>query len=220
MTTVVVTRAEEDSARLVEALRSVGVEPRSCPLIRTEPVAGPRCRASDFDWVVFTSRAGVRYGLRRLEGRLPRVAAIGPGTEEALRDAELSADLVPSIHTQEGLVAGLGVPPGRVLFPGAADARRHLVEEVGARHLVVYRTVELRPDQLPDAELVVLASASAARALARLRSDLRCVTIGPATSAEARRLGLEVVEEAASSDLAGLVEAVTLASSRLPSSAS
>jgi uroporphyrinogen-III synthase len=61
----------------------------------------------------------------------------------------------------------------------------------------------------------VLASSSAARAFASLGVDLPCVTIGPVTSAEARRVGLRVVSEAASHDLDGLVEAVRAAVSGL-----
>jgi uroporphyrinogen-III synthase len=47
-----------------------------------------------------------------------------------------------------------------------------------------------------------------------------CVSIGPVTSGEARRHGLDVVAEAASHDLEGLVQAVKLAASQAASSPS
>ena len=72
----------------------------------------------------------------------------------------------------------------------------------------------------PDADLVVIASASAARALAALRTDPACVSIGPVTSEVARRLGLQVVAEAETHDLDGLVAAVKLAASHASSSPS
>jgi uroporphyrinogen-III synthase len=53
-----------------------------------------------------------------------------------------------------------------------------------------------------------------------LRRDLACVSIGPVTSAEARDGGLEVVAEAESHDLDGLVAAVKLAASHASSSPS
>jgi uroporphyrinogen-III synthase len=84
----------------------------------------------------------------------------------------------------------------------------------------VYRTVELVPESFPDADLVVLASASAARAFAALGVDAACVSIGPVTSAEARGLGLRVVAEADSHDRVGLVAAVKLAASNAGSSPS
>ena len=99
---------------------------------------------------------------------MPRLAAIGPATAEALG----GADLVPAVATQEGLLAELPRPAGRVLFAAAEGARTLLPDELGADVVVLYRTRELRPTELPAADLVVLASASAARALggARRRS--------------------------------------------------
>jgi uroporphyrinogen-III synthase len=55
----------------------------------------------------------------------------------------------------------------------------------------------------------VLASPSAARALARIDTSLPVVSIGPETTAAARAAGLNVVCEAHSHDLDGLVAAVT-----------
>ncbi len=216
MTRVLVTRAREDAHRLVRALEAVGLEVCTCPLVGTEPVPGPACDASSYDWVVFTSRAGVRWGLPRLEGALARVAAVGPGTAEALEEAGLPADVVAPMHSQRGLVEELGADAGEVLFAGAEQAGGELVEELGARHLVVYRTVELDPATVPEADLAVLMSGSAARVLAGQRTDMACVAMGPSTTAEARRCGLDVVGEAASSDLDGLVEAVRVAVSSLP----
>ena len=68
-------------------------------------------------------------------------------------------------------------------------------------------------ERFPDADLVILASASASRSFAALGLDLPCVSIGPVTSAEARALGLRVVAEAETHDREGLVEAVKLAAS-------
>ena len=82
-------------------------------------------------------------------------------------------------------------PPGRVLFAGAEGARDVLVRELGADFVALYRTVELRPESFPEADLVVLASASAARALAALGPAPPCVSIGPVTTAAARARGLQ-----------------------------
>jgi uroporphyrinogen-III synthase len=106
-----------------------------------------------------------------------------------------------------------------VLFTGAEDARPLLAAALGADVEVLYRTVALVPE-FPEADLVVLASASAARAFAALGRSLPVVSIGPVTSAEARGLGLHVAAEASTHDLAGLAEAVRLAASRTTSSPS
>ena len=98
-----------------------------------------------------------------------------------------------------------------MLFAGAEGARRLLVNELEADFVALYRTRELTPESLPDADLVVLASPSSARALARLTTRLPAVAIGPETARAARRCGIDVVAEAASQDLDGLVDAVETA---------
>ena len=217
---MIVTRAAEGAGRLAARLRAEGFEVEECPLVRIERIDGPPLRADGYDWVVLTSRIAAEELLRRLEGPLPPVAAIGPGTAEALRAHGVEPALVARRSTQEGLLAELPHPAGHVLFAGAEDARDLLARELGADVVALYRTVEERPDAFPDGYLVVLASASAVRSFATLARDLPCVSIGPATSQEARRLGLTVVAEAETSDLEGLVRVVKLVASSGSSSPS
>jgi uroporphyrinogen III methyltransferase/synthase len=213
-TRVALTRAKEASAELATALRKEGFEVVECPLIRIEPVDGPPLDLAGYDLLVLTSRPGVERLFARLDGPLPPVAVVGPGTAAALREHGVEPAVVARRSTQEGLVAELPPTPGRVLFAGAEDARDVLVRELGADFVPLYRTIELHPERFPDADVVVLASASAARALAKIRGDLPCVSIGPVTSKEARAGGLTVVAEASTHDLDGLVGAVKLAASR------
>jgi uroporphyrinogen-III synthase len=107
-----------------------------------------------------------------------------------------------------------------VLFAGAEGARDVLPRALDADVVLLYRTVELRPAGAPDGDLVVLASASAARAYGATGVELPCVSIGPVTTAEARRQGATIVAEAESHDLEGLAQAVKLAASRAGSSPS
>jgi len=150
----------------------------------------------------------------RLDGALPKVAVVGPGTAETLRAYGVEPELVAEVSTQEGLVADFPPEPGRVVFAGAEDARDVIVRELGADFVPLYRTLALRPDGFPDADLVVLASASAARAFAALGLDTPVVSIGPVTSAAACEAGLDVVAEAETHDVDGLAQAVRLAASR------
>ena len=210
------TRAEP----LAERLRAEGFEVVHCPLVRVEPFAGPPVRVADYDWVVLTSRNAVECLFARLEGDLPRTAVIGPGTADALRARGVQPDLVPREPTQEGLVAEFPRPPGRVLFAGAEGARGLLAERLAADTLPLYRTVELRPREFPAADVVVVASPSAARALAALRREAHCVAIGPITAEEARRVGLTVAAEADSPTPEEIAGAVKLAASRSVSSRS
>jgi uroporphyrinogen-III synthase len=208
---VLVTRPREQAEPLVEELRRRGLDVEVCPLIEIEPIDDGPIDVAGYDWVVVTSANGARELARRRGGDLPRVAAIGPGTAEALEQAGIEVELVPAVSTQEGLVAEFPRPAGRVLFVGAEEARRVLVDELGADFRPVYRTRRLRPDPLPAADLAVVASPSAAEALAALELGLPVVAIGPVTADAARTHGLDVVAEAHTQDVAGLVEAVLAA---------
>lgn len=177
------------------------------PLIAVEPLGDEPLDVSGYDWVVVTSVTGARELRRRMRGRPSRVAAIGRATAEAFG----RPDLVPAVSTQEGLLAELPRPAGRVLFVAAEGARRLLVDELGADLVPLYRTRELRPERPLHGDLVVLASASAARAFGALALRVPAVSIGPETSRAAREAGVDVVGEASTHDLEGLVAAVALA---------
>ena len=118
---------------------------------------------------------------------------------------------VAATHTQEGLRDEL--PGGWLLLAAAEGARRDVLE---ADFLPLYRTIELRPD-VPDADVALLMSGSAARALSATGARLPVVAIGPRTAAEARAAGLEVIAVATTHDLEGLVEALRSSSWSSPS---
>jgi uroporphyrinogen III methyltransferase/synthase len=203
---IVVTRSSEQADPLVARLEALGHDVVRCPLIRTESLGDDPIDPSPYEWVVVTSPNGAQELARRLTGKPRHLAAIGPGTADALRKHGLAPELVPTTHTQEGLLAEL--PPGRVLLAAAEGARRLLVEARGADFLPLYRTVELHPPT-PEGDIALVASASAARALAATGARLPVVAIGPQTAAEAREHGLDVVAVADSHDLEGLLDVVS-----------
>jgi uroporphyrinogen III methyltransferase/synthase len=211
---VIVTRAAEQIEPLARRIEELGHEVVRCPLIELEPTGPDVVDLEGYDWVVVTSAYGARELARRGRGAWPRVAAIGPGTAVALGEHAIEPVLVPRVSTQEGLLAELPRPAGRVLFAGAERARRLLVDELGADFVALYRTHELRPEPPPEGDLVVLASSSAARAFAALGTEVRAVTIGPETTRTAQSAGLAIVAEADPHDLDGLVAAVALAAAR------
>ena len=88
------------------------------------------------------------------------------------------------------------------------DARRLLADALDATFVPLYRTRELHPE-VPSGDLVVLASASAARAFGRLATAIPAVSIGPQTTAAAHERGVKIVAEAATHDVAGLLAAIT-----------
>ena len=204
---VIVTRPREQAGPLVARLEELGHEVVACPLIRIEPLAGP-VDVEAYEWVIVTSPNGARELVSRARGDLPKIAAVGPGTAETLRELGVEPAFVPTVSSQDGLVAEFPLPEGRVLFAAAEGARQGPVEELGADFVALYRTHLVRPAAPPEGDVVVLASGSAARSFAELGTDIPVVSIGPQTTLAAEAAGLRVVAEATSHDLDGLVAAV------------
>ncbi|HKY12390.1 MAG TPA: uroporphyrinogen-III synthase [Gaiellaceae bacterium] len=201
---ILLTRPEGRNEQLAEALRAQGHDVVCEPLIAVEPTGDEPIELDGYDWLIVTSVTGAAELKPRARGRARRVAAIGRATADALG----GADLVPRVSTQEGLLAELPRPAGRVLFAGAEGARRLLVEELAADFVPLYRTRGLKPEQVPEADVVVLASPSAAKAFAALGGEIAAVSIGPETTKAAETHGIRVIREAATHDLDGLFEAL------------
>ena len=209
---MIVTRPRAQAGPLVGRLEELGVEVVECPLIEIERTSDAPVDCAGYDWVVITSPNGADEIARR--GRnLPRVAAVGPGTAEALRAHGIAPAFVAHESSQDGLLREFPRPAGRVLFAAAEGARRGPIDALGADFTALYRTRLLSPVP-PEGDLVVLASGSAARAYAAVGGGAPAVTIGPETSKVAAAVGLTVRAEAASHDLDGLVAAVGAVASR------
>jgi uroporphyrinogen-III synthase len=202
---VIVTRPQAQAEPLLKALSAQGFEPVACPVIATERIDDGPIDVTGYEWVIVTSANGAAELGARHVGVLRRVAAVGELTAAALEAQGIAVELVPTLASQEGLLAELPRPVGRALFVGAEGARRLLVDELPADFRAVYRTVELAPAP-PDGDLVLLASPSAASAWAKLGSTVPAITIGPQTTAAALDAGLAVVAEADTQNVTGLVD--------------
>jgi uroporphyrinogen-III synthase len=203
---VIVTRPRAQARPLVEALEAIGAEVVECPLIEIERTSNAPIDAAGYEWLIVTSPNGADEIAQR-GINLPAIAAVGPGTAEALRAHGIEPAFVPRESSQEGLLREFPRPAGRVLFAAAEGARRRPIEELGADFVPLYRTRLLTPDP-PDGDVVVLASGSAARAYAAVGGAAPAVTIGPETTRVAQSVGLAVAAEASTHDLAGLAAAV------------
>jgi uroporphyrinogen-III synthase len=203
---VIVTRPRAQADALMTALRESRFEPVLCPLIETVPIDDGPIEVAGYDWVVVTSANGAEQLARRHLGDLPRVGAVGSATARALAEYGIVSDFVPRDSSQEGLVAELPRPHGRVLFVGAQGTGGLLQSELGADVRAVYRTREIEPTSIPSGDLVLLASGSAARAWAKLELDIPAISIGPRTTSVARAAGIEIAGEARTPDVQGLVD--------------
>jgi uroporphyrinogen III methyltransferase / synthase len=206
---VIVTRPRGQAQPLVSRLEARGHDVVQCPLIEIVPSSDAAIDCDGYEWLIVTSSNGADEIARRAIN-LPKVAAVGPGTAETLRGHGIEPDFVPSVSSQDGLLAEFPRPEGRVLFAAARNSRRGPIDELGADFVELYATQLLRPEP-PEGDLVVLASGSAARAYASIGGTAPAVSIGPETSRVARSVGLTIAAEAERYDLEGLVDAVDAA---------
>jgi uroporphyrinogen-III synthase len=209
---VIVTRPRDQAGPLVARIEELGHDVVECPLIEIERTSDAPIDTDGYDWVIVTSPNGADELARRALS-LPRVAAVGPGTAERLREHGIEPAFVPAVSSQDGLLAEFPQPAGRVLFAAAEGSRRRPIEQLGADFVPLYRTRLLTPEP-PEGDVVVLASGSAARAYAAIGGTAPAVTIGPQTSLVARSVGLSIAAEAPTHDLDGLVNAVEAVASR------
>ena len=223
MIAVIVTRPGGESDPLARALRQGGYRVHAVPTMQTEPTDFDQLALAEYDWIVLTSVQGVRAFAELPVG--PRFAAIGPETARALRERGVEPAHVPA-HA-DGADLGETLPDvqdKRIALVRASAADRDLPDILRRRgasveEVTAYRTVEApaaSAEQLrtaltdPDLAAVVFASGSAVRGFVDLGGSARpaAITIGPRTSATAREHGFQVIAEAETQSVTGLVNAI------------
>jgi uroporphyrinogen III methyltransferase/synthase len=241
--TIVITRAREQASALRTRLEALGAAVIELPAIALEPVDVTLPDLTRYGWLVLTSANGVAAlfdrglapsGLdaRALAGL--KVAAIGPGTADALAARGIRADLVPPRFVAESLLEAFPDPamPGEpVLLARAEQARDVLPEGLATRGfevdvLPVYRTVRAEPaaEELERVrsgaiDAITFTSSSTVANFCDLVGPLPepqplVVSIGPITSTTARERGLRIDAEADPHDIDGLVDALRTALAR------
>lgn len=222
---VLLARPRERMNPLAKRLRQKGAQVLEVPAIETVPIPGQEQLIScmgeleSYDWLVFTSQAGVdrffqtleeqNIDIRRLYGR--KIAVIGEGTGMALKRRGIYPDLTPEVYDGVSLgrtLAEQGIQGKHILLSRAEKGNRELVpilEEAGAlvEDVPVYRTVQ-SDSQIIDIreeleqnriDCVVLTSGSVAMGFARMAqgadlSKVTAVCIGEQTARHAKACGM------------------------------
>jgi uroporphyrinogen III methyltransferase/synthase len=233
---IVVTRARGQADALSAKLRELGAEAIELPTIEIlpaldyEPLDGAIANLGSYDWLIFTSANGVRFFMERLDRSTvdlralrARICAIGPATRAAVEALHLKVDVTGTEYVAEGLLAALAgydLAGKRVLLPRAAVARDVVPVELkrrGAQVDVVeaYRTaapergfdLAEKPDWITFTSSSTVQNFVAVAGTAAL-AEVKVASIGPVTSATARKLGIEVTVEASVFTVDGLVDAI------------
>ncbi len=239
--TVLVTRPAHQSDAMAERLLKLGACVLYQPAIEIAPpddwthVDRAIDKLGDFDWLVFSSRNGVKYFLNRLResGRDWRalagitLAAIGAATADALASRDLKVDVHPEEYRAEALAEALApVAKGkRFLLLRASRGREVLAESLAAaggevEQVVVYASRDVATPDKAIAEAmdagridwVTATSSSTARSLVNLFGEsvknTKLVAISPLTGGVLTELGYPpaAVPEEYTGD--GVVEAI------------
>lgn len=215
-----------EEGRLSRGLRDSGMTVDAIPLQRRD-VLSVSSTLDGADWVAFTSHRAVD-SIRELGITLPRgakVAAIGPGTADALVDLGYTVDLQPSAGW--GIKALLGMWPegtGKVLVPGSALLAPTFVAGLQAKGYVaqlipVYtmKAVEEAPADLVEDwndsryDAVVVASGSSALAVSQLlgwNPDVAVIAVGESAAAVLKRVHVNVAGEASTYEPGETIELI------------
>ncbi len=144
------------------------------------PEAVSRLDRGEFNWIIFTSKAGVKFlfnGLlkRGLDARIlagTRIAAAGTGTASRLSEHGLCADVAAEDPGSRGILSGIpGLDAANVLLIQGSHAPQDLESELNRRGCNVFRLAlhkviphpELgRP--LPEHDVIYFISSSGVRA--------------------------------------------------------
>lgn len=237
---VLVTRPRDQAETLARALAARGARAVLFPTIEVRPVAdlSRLDRAIDtlstYDWITFPSPNAVDIVFDRLLARrvplspLLRIAAVGPGTAQAIDARGTRVDFIPSHFIGEQLGRELTPVDGlRVLLPRAARGREELAIELARRgasvdEVIVYDTLPASVDPRDLVELergVDVATFTSPSTVenffallggraAAVLGGASVACIGPVTAAAARAMGLTVHLEPAEHSIPGLVAAL------------
>lgn len=241
---ILVTRPAEQADDLAQPLSELGAEILVQPILEIHPLPPQSAipfseqELRQFDWLVFSSRNGVRCFFDALAGRgldlravgQAKLAAIGPGTAEELARYHLRADVIPTTYQAEGLADALaGAAAGqRFLLVRASRGRDVLAERLAAAGGQVTQQVVYQSRDVPAADPQIaqqlragqihwttVTSSAIARGLVRLFGEdlrqTRLASISPLTSSVLAELGFSPAAEARRATMAGVIEAILAA---------
>ena len=222
---VLITRPEKDSGEFSALLAGQGAEPAVIPLVgfigRELPEEEMRKlrSASEYDWIIFTSKNGVRFFFKQVdEGtRLPNIASIGDKTTESIKKRGFEPKFVPGEFVAEAFVEEFipRLTAGSKILLVKGSLARDLISTELENHghrcdeIILYETVlpDGSADLLKEAleseklDIITFASSSAVHHFMRIvhaykleRKLDRCLfaCIGPVAKKTAEAYGLTV----------------------------
>ncbi len=226
----IVTRTREQASELIKLLEDKGAFCIELPTIAvkmpddTSELDNAIAHLSKYDWIVFSSPNAVKFFMERLFqlGKDVRafgntkIASMGAGTSDSLRQFSLNHDLMPDNFQAEGMLEAFSqthINNQNILIPRAKKARDILPEglkNLGANVDVVTCYENFSPEISQDKidllmeeniDLITFTSSSTVKnfhkllpedVLKKLLSEAKISAIGPVTADTARELGINI----------------------------
>lgn len=221
---VLVTRPSERAGKLAGMLRDKGAEVIELPCIKTEAIDFDLPEKLRYDWIAFTSVAGVEsfFLFLRKAGRdvrtigAAKLAAIGKATAAALEKHGLITNLTPKVFdgAHLGMELACRAVGERVLLLRAEEGNREITEalklaSIDFEEIAVYRTLLEKSRFTPSGiDAVLFTSASSVRGLVAACPGIKIAfacCIGEQTAKEAAKAGFANIRVAAGATLEDLI---------------
>jgi uroporphyrinogen-III synthase len=155
---ILVTRGKDQAKEFSTLIKEAGGIPIEIPLISfklpdNQSEVRQTIKSIDtYDWLVFTSKNGVKFffDVYSREKPLPKIAAVGAKTEAALKEYGYIPEVVPSDYVAEGLICALEPLINKddsILLARGNLSRSILATELSKKcgnvhDLIIYDTVE------------------------------------------------------------------------------
>lgn len=239
---VVVTRTRQQAGQLSQLLGQMGADVLEIPTIQiTEPDQMSEFQemvedVHKYDWLIFTSPNGVhrffkefyeKYSDARSIGGV-KIAAIGPGTRDAISEYRLSTDLLPKKYVAEGLVEEFKnhqIENQTVLWVKAKESRDVISAGLGEQGAIVdvciaYQSVPVTDDPTGNfkrfleegADVITFTSGLTAENFFAMKPEIpegcQIASIGPITSQTVEKLGHVVDFESPESTILTFAETI------------
>jgi uroporphyrinogen-III synthase len=215
-------------------LEKLGAEPILFPLISVEAINKKEVKstyqATGFDWIIFTSSIAVQFffNVVKPEEVTSKIAVVGTSTKKEIEKLGLKVSFIPSAATAKKLVKEIPLNKGeKVFIPRSKIAGTAIVDTLKKRGIVVTELstynnvpVDYTQEQIEEVlaqniNVITFTSPSTVENFVALLRKYKIklgaqhiVSIGPSTTAAAKKMRLEVDKTAETHNVDGLIEVI------------
>ena len=231
---VLVPRPVGQADEFSKKLEALGAEPILFPLINVEAINKKEVKSTyqstSFDWVIFTSSVAVQFffNVVKPEEVTSRIAVVGTSTKKAIEKLGLKVNFLPSAATAKKLVKEIPLNKGeKVFIPRSKIAGTAIVDTLKKRGIVItelatynnvpidYTQEQIEEVLAQNINVITFTSGSTVENFVMLLRKYKIklgtehiVTIGPSTTAAAKKMRLEVDKTAETHNIDGLIEVI------------